>query len=146
MSHEIKEQIKGFVALNPLDSVYHVGELEASQTMTTGQPLLIVCDTLDEAIDMAFTEYDKETQEGTPRQIDWIVLDTEEEAQGIAAVINTFPKVAITVIENNGKWLVPYADFFLDMLEDSAEKIALESSLSLYIPPTRTAQEVKELS
>ncbi len=138
MTHEIKKEIKGFVALNPLEQVYHVGELDGGQVMTTGQPLLIVCDTLDEALEMAFTEYDKETGQGTPRQIDWLVLDTVEEAEYLAGVISSFPNVEISYIPKGGKWLTPYADFFLDLLEESDGKTQLIEALADYLPATVT--------
>ena len=138
MTHEIKKEIKGFVALNPLEQVYHVGELDGGQVMTTGQPLLIVCDTLEEALNMAFTEYDKETGEGTPRQIDWLVLSTIEEAEALRQAISGFPSVEISYIPKGDKWLIPYADFFLDLLEDSDEKAALEEGLLNYLPATAT--------
>ena len=142
MVHDIYNEVKGFVALNPLIGVYHVGEVRATQSMSTGQPLLIVRDTLDEAIAMAFIEYNKETGEGIPRQIDWIVLDTEVEANGLSAVINTFPDVKIQPIPNGDKWLIPYADYFLDMLEDSADKEALVTSLSPYLTGIKTTAQV----
>ena len=91
---------------------------------------------------MAFIEYDRETGEGIPRQVDWIVLDTEEEANGLSDVINTFPDVKIQPIYNGDKWLVPYADYFLDMLEDSVDKGTLVTSLTPYLATIKTTEEL----
>ena len=146
MMHEINKTIKGFVALNPLTDTYHVGEVSAEQVMTTGQPLLILCDTLADAIAHAFTSYDEETGDYTARPIGWLVIDNEAEAQAVGVQIDGFPDVEVAPPmphpNSPGDWIVPYSDYFFNFLEDSPEKTALGEALAPYLTSLQTTAEV----
>lgn len=146
MTHEINKIMKGFVALNPITDIYHVGEVSAEQVMTTGQPLLILCDTLAEAIAHAFTSYDEETGDYTTRPIDWLVMDNEAEAQAVGVHIDAFPDVEVAPPmphpNSPGDWIVPYSDYFFNFLEESPEKTALGAALAPYLATLQTTAEV----
>ncbi len=141
---QINNEIKGFVALNPLQDVYHIGEVTDGCYLATGQPLLIVCDTLPEAIEHCYIDYDVEALSGTPRPLDWLVCSTEAEAKAIASVISTFPRVAMNAIPhpNTSEWLIAYSDYFLSIVGEGAEKDALVTALSAYLPTIQTTEQI----
>jgi hypothetical protein len=143
MSHEINKIPKGFVAMNPLTDTYHIGEVSANQVMTTGQALLILCDTLAEATAHAFTSYDVVTGAYTPRPLEWLVIDTLAEAQAVGSVIDGFPDVEVAPpVPHGDNWLVPYSDYFFNFLEDSPEKTALGLALAPYLVGAKTTAEI----
>ena len=142
--------------MNPLVDVYHPGEVKSYidpedgktkwQSMTTGQPLLILCDTKAEAISHAFTSYDEDAGTYTARPIGWLVIENLAEAQAVAAQIDGFPDVEVAPPmphpNSSGDWVVPYSDYFFDFLEDSPEKTALGEALAPYLPSLQTTAEV----
>ena len=96
--HQLKNQpTKRYgIACNPLSDTYHMFELETTQTLSTGQPVVVYADTKEEAYDQLFSEYtldadgnlDTYTARATTLSIDYTEADADQTAADAMEIID----------------------------------------------------------
>ncbi len=125
---------KSIVTICPLRDIAHYIQIENDQFCRTGLPFMLLGDSEDEVLDLAYSSYEVNHQiaTGTLRDIDWLVNYTEEEANATLDNINTFDIIMASPIKHPSKdeWAIPYNDYVFSKLPAGAIKTAMEAGLA----------------
>ena len=129
-----------FVTCNPLLDIYHVGNLEANQTIWSGQPIIIYDIDQTTDLDLVFSSYtisEEQLSSYTPYEATFSIYTTEAEAQEVADKVNEHDFIYINLIKHpvNNEWAIAYTNTVFNHIPEGATKTWLydkhQESISL---------------
>lgn len=131
-----------FIACNPLTDIFHGGDLDSNNRVSSGQPF-IVYDLDDQFVnDLVYSSHSMD-EDGdmtfTPHEFAWSVYFNEVDIDEVVSTINNFDFLIVTKIKHptEDKWAIPVNSAVFDAMPEGSDKDFLTAKAAASISEGR---------
>ena len=119
-----------FVANNPLIDTFHQGLVEVGGSLGTGQPIIVLGDTEEEALNLIYSHVANENDiddVSIPHEVQWSVGYNLSDATIVRDLINSYEFVNVNFIKHpdRNEYAIPFQNVIFNAMPDDANKASL---------------------